>query len=68
MNNSNIDQLEKKISKSKKTIINSLSVNCSYRNGLKKNLIAINEISVFRQSKQTASLNISMGQKKLLKN
>ena len=67
MNNSNIDQLEKKISKSKKTIINSLSVNCSYSNGLKKNMIAINEISVFRQSKQTASLNISVGQKQIIK-
>ena len=67
MNNSNIDQLEKKISKSKKTIINSLSVNCSYNNGLKKNMIAINEISVFRQSKQTASLNISVGQKQIIK-
>ena len=67
MNKSNIDQLEKKISKSKKTTINSLSVNCSYGNGLKKNLIAINEISVFRQSKQTASLNISIGRKQIIK-
>ena len=68
MNNSSIDNLEKKISKSKKTIINSLSVNCSYSNGLRKNLIAINEISIFRQSKQTASLNISVGQKQIIKN
>ena len=67
MNKSNIDQLEKKISKSKKTTINSLSVNCFYGNGLKKNLIAINEISVFRQSKQTASLNISIGGKQIIK-
>ena len=67
MNKPNIDHLEKKISKSKKTIINSLSVNCSYGNGLKKNLIAINEISIFRQSKQTASLNISVGQKEIIK-
>ncbi len=68
MNNSNIDHLEKKISKSKKTVINSLSVNCSYGNGLRKHLIAINEISIFRQSKQTASLNISVGQKQIIKN
>ena len=68
MNNSSIDNLEKKISKSKKTIINSLSVNCSYSNGLRKNLIAINEISIFRQSKQTASLNISVGRKQIIKN
>ncbi len=68
MNNSNINHLEQKISKSKKTVINSLSVNCSYGNGLKKKLIAINEISIFRQSKQTASLNIAVGQKKVIKN
>ncbi len=68
MNKSNIDHLEKKIFKSKKTIINSLSVSCSYGNNLKKNLIAINEISIFRQSKQTASLNISVGQKQIIKN
>ena len=67
MNNSNIELLEKKILKSKKTIINSLSVNCSYGNGYKKNLIAINEISIFRQSKQTASLNISVGKKQVIK-
>ena len=68
MNNSNINHLERKISKSKKTVINSLSVHCSYGNGLKKKLIAINEISIFRQSKQTASLNITVGQKQVIKN
>ena len=67
MNNSNIKHLEKRISKSKINTINSLSVNCTYGKGLKKNLIAINEISVFRQSKQTASLNISVGQKQIIK-
>ena len=67
MNNTNTDHLFRKIKKSKKTIINSLSVNCSYGNGLKKNLIAINEISIFRQSKQTASLNISVGKKQVIK-
>tara|TARA_B100001564_G_scaffold353988_1_gene363818 strand:- start:1925 stop:2701 length:777 start_codon:yes stop_codon:yes gene_type:complete len=67
MNSSNINLLERKISKSKKTTINSLSVNCTYGDGMKKNLIAINEISIFRQSKQTASLNISVGQKQIIK-
>ena len=67
MNNSNIDYLERKILKSKKTTISSLSVNCSYGNGLKKKLLAINEISIFRQSKQTASLNISVGKKQIIK-
>ena len=67
MNNSNIDHLERKILKSKKSTISSLSVNCSYGNGLKKKLLAINEISIFRQSKQTASLNISVGKKQIIK-
>mgnify|MGYP001162286730 FL=1 len=67
MNTSNIDYLERKILKSKKTTISSLSVNCSYGNGLKKKLLAINEISIFRQSKQTASLNISVGKKQIIK-
>ncbi len=67
MNNSNIDHLEKKIDKSNKTTINSLTVSCSYGDGLKKKLIAINEISIFRQSKQTASLQISVGQKQIIK-
>ena len=67
MNTESINLLEKKILKSKKTTINSLSVNCSYGKGMKKNLIAINEISIFRQSKQTASLNISIGQKQIIK-
>ena len=67
MNNTNINLLERKILKSKKTTINSLSVNCSYGKGMKKHLIAINEISIFRQSKQTASLNISIGKKQVIK-
>ena len=67
MNNSNIQNLERKIIKSKKNIINTLQVKCNYKGGLKKNLIAINEISVFRQSKQTASLSISVGKKHLIK-
>ena len=67
MNSSKIDNLEKRIAKSRKSVINSLSVNCLYGNGLKKKLIAINEISIFRQSKQTASLNISVGKKEIIK-
>ena len=67
MNNSNINNLENKILKSKKTFINTLSISCSYGNGFKKKLMAINEISVFRQSKQTASLSISVGKKKIIK-
>ena len=67
MNNPNIQNLERKIIKSKKNIINTLQVKCNYNGGLKKNLIAINEISVYRQSKQTASLTISVGKKQIIK-
>ncbi len=67
MNNSSIENLDKRILKSKKTTIDSLSINCAYGNGLNQNLLAINEISIFRQSKQTASLNISVGKKEIIK-
>ena len=67
MNKSNIDKLEKRISKSKRTAIDSLSIKCIHGNRLKKNLIAFNEISIFRQSKQTALLNITVGKKEIIK-
>ncbi len=67
MNTSDINNLSKKISKSKKFSINSLLANCQYGNGLRKSLIAINEISIFRQSKQTASLNIVVGKNQIIK-
>ena len=67
MNNSNINNLSNRIEKSKKTLINTLLINCLYGNQVKKELIAINEISIFRQSKQTASLSISVGKKKIIK-
>ena len=67
MNKLNISNFEKKLNKSKKTTINTLSINCLYKKNLKRKLIAINEISIFRQSKQTASLNITVVKKKLIK-
>ena len=53
MNNSNIDGLEKNI-KTKKTAIDSLSINSTYSNNIKKKLIAFNEISVLRQQTNSA--------------
>jgi|TARA_B100001540_G_scaffold297541_1_gene300277 NAD+ kinase len=67
MNKTNIKNLERKISKSKKTTINSLAINCIYGKRSKKKLLAFNEISIFRQSKQTASLKISVGRKPIIK-
>ena len=67
MNNFNNYDLEKKRSIWKKTTINALNISCKYGNNLSKKLIAINEISILRQSKQTASLEISVGKKQIIK-
>ena len=66
MNNLNMKNLEQKISIARKAIINTLSIDCFYGNNLKKKLIAINEISIFRQSKQTASISIKKGKNFLI--
>jgi NAD+ kinase len=61
------ENLEKKISRAKKTKINPLQID-NYKNKFsKKNLIAVNEISLFRQTKQTASLKLEIGKKTLIK-
>ena len=58
--------LEKKIKKAKKITINPLEIISSdKKNG--KNLIAVNEISIFRQSRQTASLRLEVGKKTIIK-
>ena len=67
MNKLNLNNLERSVISSKKNIINTLTVNCLYNNNIKKKLIAINEISIFRQSKQTAALSVSVGKKKIIK-
>ena len=61
------ENLEKKISRAKKTIINPLQINSSSNKIYKKDLIAVNEISLFRQTKQTASLKLEIGKKTLIK-
>ena len=59
--------LEKKILKAKKTKINPLQID-NYKNKVsKQNLIAVNEVSLFRQTKQTASLKLEIGKKILIK-
>jgi len=60
------NNLERKIKKAKKTLINPLEVISSSKNH-RKNLIAVNEISVFRQSRQTASLRLNVGKKTIIK-
>jgi NAD+ kinase len=53
MNQYDSKNLERKIKNAKKTIINPLYISSSNKKH-KKNLIAVNEVSIFRQSRQTA--------------
>jgi len=61
------NNLENKIFKAKKTIINPLQITSFNNKIYKKSLIAVNEISLFRQTKQTASLKLEIGKKTLIK-
>ena len=57
------NNLEKKIIRAKKTTINPLQI-VSYNNKVyKKPLIAVNEVSLFRQTKQTVSLKLEIKKK-----
>ncbi len=67
MNRINSEKLTDRIKKSKKIDINPLSVKAVDSSNKRFNLIAINEASLFRQSKQTASISISLMNKKILK-
>ncbi len=61
------NNLEKKIFKAKKTIINPLQIISSNNKVYKNGLIAFNEISLFRQTRQTVALEIKIGKKTLIK-
>ena len=66
--NKNLDlDLTKRINKTKKIILKPLDISIKKINTLKK-LLAVNELSIFRQSKQTASIQIKSNKKNLLKN
>ena len=67
MNKFDLKNLNKNIAKSKQTLVSPLSMIAITKNNTKKKAIAINEISLFRQSRQTASLKITNGKKKLIK-
>jgi len=66
MNKYITNNLEKKVNRAKKSSINPLEVISLSRNK-KKNLIAVNEVSIFRQSRQTASLKLEVGNKTIIK-
>ena len=58
MNKFNIENIEKRISKANLISISALEMHSVSKNNIKKKAIAINEISLLRQSKQAASLQI----------
>ena len=67
LNRYNNNDLVKKINRAKKTIINPLELSITSKNKKKRKLIAINEVSLFRQSRQTALLKLSIGKKTIIK-
>ena len=66
MNSYSKGDLEKKIKLAKKIYIKPLFVQAKTNKFIKK-ILAINEVSLFRQSRQTASINIKIGNKVILK-
>ena len=60
------NNIEKKIITAKEIIINVLQISAKTKNKT-KNLYAINEVSIFRQSKQTSLLSIAKNKKVILK-
>jgi NAD+ kinase len=67
MNNHVENNLEKKIKRANKITINPLELQATTLGGDKKKQIAINEVSLFRQSRQTASLQLIVGKKIIIK-
>jgi NAD+ kinase len=67
MNSYTTSRLENKINNAKKTLINPLSLKTISRNSYKKNILAINEVSLFRQSRQTTAIKIKIGEKVIIK-
>jgi NAD+ kinase len=63
----NINKFKKNLSSSKLVRINPLEMKVVTKNNLIKKSIAINEVSVLRQSKQAASLKILNGKNTLIK-
>jgi len=68
LNKFSLNSLQKKIINFRKVTINPLKITTVDTNNKKKTCIAINEISLFRQSKQTANLRLKIGKKITIKN
>ena len=67
MNKFNIKKIVQKLNSSKKISIHPLEMTVKNNIGKIKKSIAINEISILRQSRQAASLSINSGSKKIIK-
>tara|TARA_B100000579_G_scaffold404590_1_gene389531 strand:+ start:56 stop:835 length:780 start_codon:yes stop_codon:yes gene_type:complete len=67
MNKFNLKNIFQKISKSKNVTIPALQVQAVGKSKIKKKAVAINEISLLRQSRQTAALEIKRNNKILIK-
>jgi len=67
MNKFKIKNFEKTVFGSKITTINPLTLDSIDKKNIKRKTIAINEVSLLRQSKQTACLNIRIGKKDIVK-
>ena len=67
MNKYVFNNLESKLKRAKKITINPIQLTTKSNNNSKKKLMAINEVSLFRQSRQAASLRLSLGSKTIIK-
>ena len=67
MNKFSSKNVIKNLSKAKMISISPLEMTVTKSNNLKKKHIAINEVSILRQSRQAASLSISQGSKSIIK-
>tara|TARA_A100000164_G_C21735741_1_gene689836 strand:- start:114 stop:884 length:771 start_codon:yes stop_codon:yes gene_type:complete len=68
MNKFSKDRIVNNINKAKSISIYPLRMRVKNSSGITKNYIAINEVSILRQSRQAASLNIKVGSKTIIKN
>ncbi len=67
MNKFSVKNTIKNLSKAKMIIISPLEMRVRNKKGLIKKTLAINEVSVLRQSRQAASLSIKVGSKLIIK-
>ena len=58
----------KNLKKAKTISISPLEMTVKNKNNISKKIIAINEVSILRQSRQAASLSVSHGSKQVIKN